>query len=394
MTPDSNRIQSVDALRGFALFGILQVNILAFSSVYFGSGQAAGVSSTVDAVLAFLISTVFELKFYLLFSLLFGYSVTLQSQSAEKAGAAFLPRMLRRQAGLFCIGALHAVLLFHGDILTSYAIIGILLLFARHWSDRRKFGVAAGLVAVTALFWLAVAGLQTLEAAPPAGSAAHFRQAIEAYRGAPSEIMGQHISDVVAFLPMLILIQAPCAFAMFLIGYVLGRRNILARSDLYRPHLDRAIRYGLWIGLPGAVFYAAATQFAPGSAIETAGLAVSIATAPFLTLAIVAMLLKLFEAPWARGGRDRLSSAGRMALSNYLLQSLACALVFHGYGLSLIDRLSLAATLLIGIAIFLLQLAASGWWLARFRYGPVEWLLRAITLARWPQWRLACSAPP
>ena len=92
---DGSRITNIDALRGFALFGILLVNILAFSSAYYGTGiQPTGGRTTLETLLAFGISAIFELKFYLLFSFLFGYSVTLQLQSAEKAGAAFLPRML------------------------------------------------------------------------------------------------------------------------------------------------------------------------------------------------------------------------------------------------------------------------------------------------------------
>ena len=126
-TPTAQRIQTIDAIRGFALFGILIVNILTFSSVYYETGLApAGATgeSGLAKALAFLVSALFELKFYLLFSFLFGYSVTLQMQSAERAGTGFLPRMFRRQTGLFAIGATHAVFLFHGDTLTTYAILG------------------------------------------------------------------------------------------------------------------------------------------------------------------------------------------------------------------------------------------------------------------------------
>ena len=133
----TGRIQTIDAIRGFALFGIFVVNILAFSSVYYGTGMAPpGGQHLVDRMLASIVSAVFELKFYLLFSFLFGYSVTLQMQSAERGGAGFLPRMIRRQAGLFLIGAAHAVFLFHGDILTTYAVLGLVLLAVRNWLDR------------------------------------------------------------------------------------------------------------------------------------------------------------------------------------------------------------------------------------------------------------------
>ena len=139
------RIADVDALRGFALLGILQVNIMAFASVFYGlpTGEPEQSFGFNDLVHVF-ISTIFEMKFYLLFSFLFGYSVTLQMQSAVRAGEAFVPRFLRRQAGLWVIGLLHAVLLFHGDILSTYAILGVVLLLGRNSADRTLIKSASG----------------------------------------------------------------------------------------------------------------------------------------------------------------------------------------------------------------------------------------------------------
>ncbi|MEG1053463.1 MAG: DUF418 domain-containing protein, partial [Janthinobacterium sp.] len=118
------RIADVDALRGCALFGILVVNIGAFATPWFGLGLTdPAFHGGVDRATHFLVALLFETKFYLLFSFLFGYSFTLQMQAAARADAPFVPRMLRRQAGLWLIGALHAVFLFHGDILTTYAVL-------------------------------------------------------------------------------------------------------------------------------------------------------------------------------------------------------------------------------------------------------------------------------
>lgn len=388
----SDRITDIDAIRGFALFGILTVNIMAFSSVYYGSGFAPhGGGTGLHSALAFLISAVFELKYYLLFSFLFGYSVTLQMQSAEKAGVAFLPRMLRRQVGLFLIGAVHAVVLFHGDILTTYAVLGLLLLVLRKASDTSMLRLAAVLLISTAALWLLLAYLQWSE--PARDDSALFERLSEAataaLRGTPQSVIAQHVAGLWAYLPMLLLLQAPCALAMFLLGFVSGRRRLFENRELYRGHIDRALLWGLLIGLPGGLIYATATQFAPGSALGTAALALSIITAPFLAVAIVAAMLKLLDSGRLGGLRDDLASAGRMALSNYLLQSVVCAFIFYGYGLGMVDRLSIAQTLAAAIAIFAMQLRLSRWWLRRFRYGPLEWLLRAITIGRWPQWAAA-----
>ncbi len=155
------RIGDVDALRGLALSGILQINILAFSSVYYGTGvPSPAVASAISLLLKLVVSVIFELKFYLIFSFLFGYSFTLQLRSAERSGLSFTPRFLRRQAGLLIIGVAHAILLFHGDILLTYAVLGIGLLWANGLAERIQARMAAGLIMGCAGFWAVLALLR------------------------------------------------------------------------------------------------------------------------------------------------------------------------------------------------------------------------------------------
>ncbi len=387
---EARRIANLDALRGFALFGILLVNILAFSSTRYGDGVLEADRSGLDIALGLIVSAVFELKFYLLFSLLFGYSLTLQMQSAAKAGASFLPRILRRQAGLFVIGLIHGVVFFHGDILTTYAVLGFVLLAVYKVQDRWLIGGAVTLIILTACLWLALAILQAQASVTtdPALIEQTARRAAAAYRDGPASIMRQHLSDLAEFAPLLVMLQAPCAFAMFLIGFVLGRRRFLETPHSYQPTLRKSLRIGLLIGLPGAIAYAVATQFLPGTAWETAALGLSILTAPLLSLAIASGLFLIFDSGRMGAATQYLASAGRMALSNYLMQSVACALIFHGYGLQLLNHMGLAQVMTLAVAIYIGQLALSQWWLKRWRYGPVEWLLRAVTVGGWPQWRL------
>lgn len=378
----SDRIDAIDAVRGFALAGILVVNSMVFASTWYGTGLPASDASGLDSLIEGVVSALFELKFYLLFSFLFGYSVTLQMQSAERSGTGFLPRMMRRQAGLFAIGALHAVFLFHGDILTTYAILGLILLALRRRSDRFLIVLAGGLIAVTGLFWagLAVwqAGLPSLDQTDMAREM--ILAAAENWRGTATDIIAGHLGALEDFLPLLLLLQAPTALAMFLLGYVAGRREIFAHLETVRREWSgRVMRLGLFVGLPGALAYAAGATLAPGTYLETAGLAVSIVTAPLLSAAMVFVVLHVLLRPPAAGLFALLAAAGRMALTNYLMQSLLLALVFHGYGLGLINRLSLSQMLLVDVAIFALQLVLSKVWLSHFRYGPLEWLLRAVT---------------
>lgn len=384
-----SRIADVDALRGFALLGILQVNILAFSSVFYGFPNSdAELSFGFNELVQLIISTIFEMKFYLLFSFLFGYSVTLQMQSAERAGEAFIPRFLRRQAGLWIVGLLHAVLLFHGDILTTYAVLGVVLLYWRNKPDNTLIKAAVWLFGLTALLWLLVGALfWSPDQTDIAELLAEAQLAHTAYSGSFGAVIMQHITELQTMWILLLLIQAPCALAMFLLGFLAGRHQFLAQPKLYRPYLKSAIKAAIMIGLPASVLTALTGLFASGTEWEVFGLALTLVTAPLLTFGIIALMLRLFRTKLGQFWRDVLAPAGRMALSNYLLQSLICSFIFYGFGLGLIEKTTAIVNVLIGLSVFIVQLFVSRWWMRHYYYGPLEWLLRALTIGRWPDFR-------
>ena len=143
------RIDSLDALRGFALLGILVVNIQLFASGAGNLGLQPEGTGPLDQAVRFLVALAFEGKFYLLFSFLFGYSFTFQAQSAERDSADFPARMRRRLAMLWIVGALHAVLVFYGDILATYAVMGMVLLVWRDKDDRQLWRAACTLFGIT-----------------------------------------------------------------------------------------------------------------------------------------------------------------------------------------------------------------------------------------------------
>ena len=392
------RIADVDALRGCALFGILVVNIGAFATPWFGLGLTdPAFHGGVDRATHFLVALLFETKFYLLFSFLFGYSFTLQLQAAARAGAPFVPRMLRRQAGLWLIGALHAIFLFHGDILTTYAVLGIVLLALHRCGERQALSLALTLVAVCVAFWAGMAWLQSLQ---PAGDAAQLAvdmaqkaaSALAAYRATPAAVIHQHLRELGDIWLVLLLVQAPCALAMFLCGLAAGKREMLLHASDYLPLRRRLLWTGTLAGLPGAAFYAWTSVYGDSQAWQVAGLAVGLASAPLLAGAYLALALALFER--LRDGTlfALLADTGRMALSNYLLQSAVCAWLFLAYGARLMGSVSPPGALALAIIIFSLQLPLSRWWLRGHAYGPVEWLLRAMTITAWPRWRRSGAA--
>ncbi|OZI73981.1 DUF418 domain-containing protein [Bordetella genomosp. 12] len=385
-----SRLQSLDALRGFALLGIGVVNFQVFALPYLGSGLVDPVfDRPVDRLVQGVIALLFETKFYLLFSFLFGYSFVLQIDGAQQTGDDPVPRLQRRYAGLMLLGLLHAVLLYQGDILLAYGCLGWLLLWWRNWSARRALWTALGLVALGAGFWLAV-GLLTLGQPWPddmlASQAADIQAATAAYRADVAQVIAQHWRDLTADVWRTIFyVQGPNVLAMFLAGLAVARRQGLVQPG---AAVLRALAWlALPLGLAGATLYALSAQPPWAPVWSLAGLGLGLFTAPLLALGYGALFL-LACRRWPALQRA-FAAAGKMALSNYLLQSLAGAWFFTAWGLGWVGQVSPATVAGLALAVFALELPLSGWWLRHHAYGPAEWLLRAITLWRKPAWRLS-----
>ncbi|QDY77972.1 DUF418 domain-containing protein [Streptomyces qinzhouensis] len=387
-SPSPVRLLNVDALRGFALLGILTVNIWAFADPYYAATAGNPTyDSALDHIVRFLVSLFFETKFYLLFSFLFGYSFTLQMAAAERAGASFRPRMLRRQAGLLTIGLLHGALLFHGEILTLYAVLGLVLLACRGLAPRRAARTAVVLLGVSGGLWLllGLADLTDGGASPGPGSGPADKLA--AFTGDAAATAGYHAGHLAETIGALVLLQGASSLAMFLLGLAAGRVRLFADPDAHRALFRRILRTGLPLGLAGAAFYAWCAVYRQGSALETLAFAVGQLTAPLLTAGYVILGLALFRTARGAAVERALAPLGKTALSAYLLQSLTLGVLFTGYGFGLIDRLAPLAVVAIVPAVFLAQLLLAKWWLRGHRYGPGEWLLRAATVAGIPKWR-------
>lgn len=391
---DPGRLAHVDALRGFALFGILIVNIGVFSSPFYGAGMAdPAYSRPVDLAVRWLIAWLFETKFYLLFSFLFGYSFTLQMSAAERSQAAFAPRFLRRLAGLALLGLAHAVLFYQGDILLTYALLGLGLLLCRRMDPKRALRAALWLIVLAASVWAILGFLSFLDPVPAGYQALYKAEAlasIEAYRGTISTTIAQHIKELTESVWFMVLfVQGPFAFAMFLVGYALGRRNALADPWQQPRALWLLCALGLLPGLAGSALYATSSLPFAGAAWELPGLAADLLTAPLLSMSYAAAFLLALRTRVFGAVGAWLAPAGRMALTNYLMQSVVCAFLFTGWGLRLFASVSPWAATGIAVAIFAAQLPLSAWWMRHHAYGPVEWFLRALTIGAVPPWRRA-----
>lgn len=376
----SGRLREVDALRSFALGGILMVNVWYFADPYTLAGTISpNHNSALDLAVRFTIAALFEAKFYLLFSFLFGYSFVLQWRAAEVARASPASRMRRRLAALFVLGLAHGLLLFYGDILLTYSLMGMVLLATHSIRTYSAVIVGAAIIGIMGSLILAVglliavgsAGFPSLALTPDPG-------ALTRSPGAAFATNAAHFLENVAGV---VFFQGPLSLAMFYIGLAAGRAGLL-EGWLPSGKLRTTTAVCLPLGLTAGILQAYLTTYVDGDQFSVLAVGISTLTAPLLTTGYVCLLLLFFRTTPGAGLCAFLAPAGRMALTNYLLQSAILALLFTAYGLRLSDRLPAAAVAGIAVVIFITQLVLSRLLLSRVGTGPAEWLLRRATYGR------------
>ena len=410
VTP-AERIETLDVLRGFALLGILLMNIEAFVGPMYETmdglnPRLTGADRTADG----LIYVFVQGKFFTLFSLLFGMGFAVMSQRAAAADRPFAGIYWRRGLVLLAIGLLHALLIWSGDILVTYALMSFLLLAFRDVSGRV-------LVMVAVVAFLAPLGLMmafgalgsAMQATPElavqweqmlAGQNQMMATMIEGQRqaygsGSFADATLQRARDLGVSL-MNLMTLGPLVFAMFLLGAWFVKSGAIAAPAGF-PRLFSALRWG---ALPlGMLLMLASFLLQP--TLDQSDIDLTLATAFSLGM-LGSALMCLGYAGWTiRGLQSQaiapllgwLAPAGRMALTNYLAQSLICTLIFYGYGLGYFEQLPRVWQVPFALALFALQVLISRWWLRHFRFGPVEWLWRTLTYLK-PQSMHAASARP
>ncbi|MFF0572990.1 DUF418 domain-containing protein [Streptosporangium saharense] len=369
-----SRVREIDAIRAFALLGILLANIGYLADP---AHIALGVLPEVDNPVGFAVSALVLTKFYVIFAFLFGYSFTLQMRSwgEDRVRA----RMLRRCLALLVLGLLHGFLLWFGDILTLYAVLGVVLLLMRNIRPRTAVVVGSCLIGFLTLVWAALGWLTSLDptaAEMPAADPAAGARAVHLVTDGPLGFLTFQAENYPPYALFVWAFQGPTALALFLYGLAAGRSRLLERRERWEHLIPRIQWTGFLVGLPGAVFFA----WASGRPDEFAlyGLAVNTVTSLFLAAAFVVTLLRALRRFPAL--IDVLGPAGRMTASNYVGQSVLVALVFTGYGLGLAGRLAPPAVMGVAVAIYVLLLWLSARWLRSHRQGPIEYGLRAVTL--------------
>jgi uncharacterized protein len=381
------RLALIDALRGAALAGVLLVNLGGFSLYYFldPAQRAALPTAGIDRWLALAVQLLAQDKAITLFSLLFGVGIAMQAGRARTQGFGDGP-LLRRLLVLLAIGLLHAHFVWWGDILTFYAIAGLLLLALRRLPDRALLAAGLGLALFTPL--LAPIAYRLLPA-DLADEAAMHAFALAAF-SSPDPGVALRGNLVYAHWNWLALWSVfPFVLARLMIGDWVGRRGLLQDPAAHRRLLRLVFLIGVPLGLAGGIALEAIEAAGLTPAALDAGRVAEFALRTLRRLVPLAQGLGyaagfalLFLRPgWARR-LAWLAPVGRMALTHCLAQSVLGVALFYGVGLGLGPAGGLPLRFAVWATIFAAQAAFSVWWLARFRLGPAEWLWRSLAAGR------------
>ena len=385
----SKRLDVVDALRGFALMGIVFVHFM--EQFYAGPAPAPHENYTqhifADGIFDGFVNILMRSKFFMLFSFLFGLSFAIQM---ERRGKGFAWRFLWRIAILFAIGWLHH-LFYRGDILTVYALVGVPLVFCYSLSNR-------WLLIVAAILMLGVPRLIIKTTNPVAAN-----MSLQDSLAKPKEIVYWQTVKTGSWLDIAkqnanwgyenkmnfqfgVFGRGYQTLAVFLLGLYAGRIRLFENLDDKKRYLKR----GLWwsLGCFLGCFVLGALLFAVLKLPEKLGAGwdfiigiglYDISNLMQTAFYIFAFLLLFVNKAWWRRQFLKLAPYGRMALTNYFLQSVIGTFIFFAYGFNQLDQFGSTVAAAIALIVFIIQRFASVWWLERFYYGPLEWLWRSLT---------------
>ena len=385
------RIEILDVLRGIAVGGILIGNMQWFSGYGMMPPALAVQSSFADQITHFLVHFFVEGKFYSIFSFLFGFGFALQIARAEERGDLKASLFKRRLFWLLVIGLLHAYLLWAGDILSIYAVMGFLLLLFRKKTNGALLKWAFALMVIPILTYILLYIL-FVAFVPPEALATFEAGKIDFWNQAVQKVQQSSYLQIITdfnlnyivgrYAGLIFEMRLPKILAMFLLGFYAYRRGFFQDLSSHQPFIRRVLIYGLILGLVGNIAFAALAGKEAVIPPTPAGIAGVVAYAfgvPALALFFIALVATLWQKAAWRRLLAFLAPVGRMALTNYLLQTIICVFIFYGFGFGQFGNVGALAATLIALAIFLFQILISALWLKYFSYGPMEWIWRQLT---------------
>jgi uncharacterized protein len=397
--PGKERIQFLDILRGIAILFILIANIRVLSGEYFipDLQKDAMKTASLDYILEILAFIFVDGKFYSVFSILFGIGFAVQYQRMSINDKVFVPFFRKRMLGLLIIGSVHLFLIWLGDILTLYALLGFTLVWFRHFSDKRLLIWAGILLLMPIVQWLvmyltdifyptyffrlhndlaAAAGMTDMNNNPGFNITRYIAissvsQLLEVNLIMPVRRLGGILMEGRMFKVL----------ALFLLGIWAGRQIVEHNTLSNTPLLRKMMIWGFAIGIPmnllrtGLEFSSLTGDFWTFAAYLLNALSLTPMAVAYCAVVAIVVTRRRHWLGW-------LAPVGRTALSNYLFQSLICIFIFYDVGLGYGSTLGYASIILIALTLFGWQIIFSTIWLRHFRFGPVEWIWRQLTYGK------------
>ncbi len=369
----NDRIMSIDILRGVALFGVLMVNLLTWfrASGFSQFLPSHPTGSSFDRLLDTFVSYALEMKAFSLFSLLFGVGLAIQFDRLSNRGRP-LYWLRRRLVVLLGFGLCHLVLIWNGDILTEYALAGLLVLRALHRDEDTLLLYA---LLVFAFYLVMPLWYGTLYWPRPHIFAQDIIEANRVYpHGNYLQVLRFNIHELKLMVSLHVGVF-PRTIALMLLGAWIWRSEVLQHLRTHRTNL---VVFGL-LAIATGVGVTAAESGNIFSGHGAFGDVVSRLGAPIQALGYAALIAVAVGQPFLGKLLRVFAPMGRMAFTNYIVQSLVFCWVFYGYGLGQFGQTSMTAAFLLGSAVYIAQIIGSILWFRWFRFGPLEWLWRSLT---------------
>ncbi|MCM3586558.1 DUF418 domain-containing protein [Mesobacillus maritimus] len=388
-----DRIMTIDIIRGFALFGIFLVNMPAFHSpIFMKSRYGQGMEySGVDYWLDVLFALFVEMKFFTIFSFLFGLGFYIFMNRSEEKGLKCKALYLRRIFALLLFGLIHVVALWFGDILHTYAVAGVFLLFFYNRKLKTILIWAFSLLVVLNLLFalnlfIPREIITEMEESTAGGFAGSLEKYVEVYQQAGYlEWVSYRLGTEVGFVAVNLIPASIPVFAMFLCGLAAGKAGLFHHVSSHLAFIKRIRLITLLISIPLIAVLALLKMDILDFGVKqlyAVQLFKSLTGTSLCFLYISVLTLMLQKETWQKRLRS-LGYAGQMALTNYLMQTIVSIVFFVGFGFY--GNVSLLTGSILCILIFALQMLYSTYWLKHYRFGPFEWLWRSITYMRFQQ---------
>lgn len=377
-TDGAGRIEALDMLRGFSLLGILIANMLVFHSPYFYMDPYVWFQGYGDGLPFMWVDILVEASFYPIFAMLFGYGLSMQYEKSLLNRSPFGPIAVRRMVILLVFGLLHALFIWSGDVLFTYAVMGFIMIALVRVPPKWLFFGALALYIVPLAFLTGVTyigeRLLTGDALSSFANIQEIERAVEAYsQGGYGEAFVYRLKEWLTLNASNLLLTPFFILPLMMIGAALAKWKFIERAKDMKTKL---LIFGVIALAIGSVLKALPFIIAPDYSLQ---LVQTFFGGPILAGGYVALVLVLCTFPWVTKVFRPIAKAGQMSLTTYISQSVIATLIFYSYGFGMYGKIDVLTGILMAVGIFVVQAMLADLWLSSKKYGPIEWIWRIGT---------------